>query len=296
MNASVPAVLEDLSKAVSLSDRIDELQELMLEQAQAECPVIHRFGPGLYMREVTIPAGAIAIGHYQKREHLNVMLKGKITVLRDDGNLETLTAPLVFTGKPGRKVGYVHEEVVWQNIYATFETDVEKLEAMFLDKSQAWQDKYAAATLLCIPVIEDQEDYQELLEQLGLNDSDVRAETERTEDMIELPHGSYKVKVGDSGIQGKGLRATAAIAAEEWIAPARIGDKRTIAGRYTNHSKRPNARPERVGNEIWLVASLPIAGCLGGWDGEEITIDYRESVRIALEMREENKCQESPQP
>ena len=36
--------------------------------------------------------------------------------------------------------GYILKDMVWQNIYATDETDVEKLEAMFLDKSQTWQE------------------------------------------------------------------------------------------------------------------------------------------------------------
>jgi len=49
-----------------------------------------------------------------------------------------------------------------------------------------------------------------------------------------------------------------------------------------------------VGNEVWLVAVRPISGCKGGQDGEEITIDYRESLRLALQLNEEQGlCPES---
>jgi hypothetical protein len=37
--------------------------------------------------------------------------------------------------KPGRKVAYIVETVVFQNIYSTPETDIEKLENMFVDNS-----------------------------------------------------------------------------------------------------------------------------------------------------------------
>ena len=43
---------------------------------------------------------------------------------------------------------------------------------------------------------------------------------------------------------------------------------------------------------INLVAIDKIYGCRGGFDGDEITIDYRESVKLTLKIAEELKCQE----
>ena len=43
---------------------------------------------------------------------------------------------LTFLGSPGRKVAYIIEDTVFQNIYATEETDVEKLENMFVKNTQ----------------------------------------------------------------------------------------------------------------------------------------------------------------
>jgi len=274
-------LIKDHAKAIV--QNIAQVEMALLELPQVSCPVIHRFGPGIYMREVTIPAGSLAIGHRQKTEHLNVFLKGRITVLNDDGTTSDLQAPMIFTAKPGRKIGFALEDVVWMNIYATNETDVEKLEEMFLDKSEGWMSS-EAERLEGFKRKIDQDDFLLACKELGVSPETVRAMSENTDDMTDLPFGGYKIKVGKSLIEGRGLIATADIDLGEVIAPARIGGKRTIAGRFTNHSKTPNAKmvwSRHCPNDIGLIALKKISGCHGGRDGEEITVDYRESVRVA---------------
>ena len=110
----------------------------MMAMPQAECPVVHHFGPGLCVREVSMPAGTLAVGHKQKFEHMNVLLKGSVMIVNDDGTTKVLKAPLMFIGKPGQKVGYVLEDLVWQNIYATDLKDVDAIEAHFVEKCDEW--------------------------------------------------------------------------------------------------------------------------------------------------------------
>lgn len=269
---------------------MEEAEALMLQQPQASCPVTHHFGPGVYMREVRIPAGTLAIGHHQNFEHMNVMLKGRVTVLDDNGMATELVAPLTYVGKPGRKIGFIHEDVVWLNIYSTTETDVEKLEATLITKSQSWIEAIkhqASAKMLMFKV--DADDFDALLLEVGMTREQARQQAENKDDMTELPMGSYKIRVAPSPIEGFGLFATADIAEGERIAPARIQGKRTIAGRYTNHSASPNARMVRGADcEIDLVAIKPIPGSAGGFDGEEITVNYRESIALTLELSQEN--------
>ena len=100
---------------------------------QLDCKEKHYFGPGLYVREVTMPAGAVIVGKPHKTEHLCVMLQGHMRVKGEDGEVVELKAPTTFVAKPGRKVAYILETVVFQNIFATEETDIEKLEHMFID-------------------------------------------------------------------------------------------------------------------------------------------------------------------
>ena len=258
---------------------VEKLEEAMLELPQQECPVVHTFGPGLYVRQVTLKADTFAIGHCQKFEHLNVMLTGSVTMIEPDGSHFVRTAPMVFIGKPGRKVGYIHEDSVWLNIYATNETDVEKLEEMYLDKSAAFLE---SLKLLTFNRSEDVKDFQDALAEVGFHESLVRLQSENTTDQIAFPAGSYKVKVGNSSIEGKGLIAVGPISVGEVIAPARVGGMRTPAGRFTNHAKTPNAMMVARGSDIDLVATRDIDGCLGGQDGEEITVDYRQALAVNL--------------
>jgi hypothetical protein len=269
-----------VNAVVKPSRSIDQIESEMLKCAQVACDVTHSFAPGLYVRQVTVPADTLALGHYQKSAHLNVMISGRVTMIEPDGSRVERCAPLVFVGQPGRKVGYIHETMVWLNIYATDETDVEKIEAKFLDKSEHFSE---AQKRIGFDRHEDIEDFQAALEQFGITAQVALAQSENLADQMPFPVGSYKVKVGASHIEGKGLIATNAIERNEHIAPARIKGCRTPAGRYTNHAKHPNAKMVCLDNgDIALIALRDIAGCHGGMDGEEVTVDYRQAVEANL--------------
>jgi SET domain-containing protein len=66
------------------------------------------------------------------------------------------------------------------------------------------------------------------------------------------------------------------------IAPARIADNRTVAGRYVNHSKSPNCEYVKwPDGDIYLVAKTNIQGAKGGEPGDELTVDYRQALNVA---------------
>jgi hypothetical protein len=278
----IQSALLTVPQGMAVADYIDEMTKVALSVPQANTPVIHRFAPGLYIREVSAPAGTFAIGHYQKTEHLNIFLKGRVTILKDDGTTEELAAPMMFVSKPGRKCGYVTEDMVWQNIYPTTETDVEKLEEMFLDKCEYWKDLSKARLEATRPTkLLDRNDYFKVLIEYGLTEEQVQAEVQNTEDQIPFEQGGYQVQIGDSPIHGKGIFATGNFAPGDTIAMGRIGSKRTPVGRFTNHSMTPNAGPILLDNgDIAVIALRTIYGCQGGALGEEITIDYRAALHL----------------
>jgi hypothetical protein len=269
---------------VVTEQKVQTLEAEFLKQEQVDCPVVHRFGPSIYIREVHIPAGTLSIGHAQKTTHLNVMLKGRVMMINADGSKTEVVAPTTFVAEPGRKIGYILEDMVWQNIYATDETDVEKLEAMFLDKSVTWQEHQKnSQLLLSFDHSEDVADYYAAIEEYGFDHATVREQTENLTDQIDLPHGGYKMMVAPSKIDGKGVFATGNIEAGEIIAPARVDGMRTPAGRFTNHAKNCNAMMVLLDNgDVNLVAKRAIIGCKGGNLGEEITIDYRQALSLAI--------------
>lgn len=266
------AVVDTLGKPFTQQDVL-RLESAFLKGEQVDCPVTHHFGPGVYIREVLMPTGACVIGHDHKHAQFNIMLTGKLTLIHSDGSRTDMTAPQTFVGKPGKKIAYIHEDVRWQNVYATTETDVETLEAWLYEPS----DNLAATRLLLSSNrSEDREDYERARAEFGGN-----CPMDTDGEVIPMPHGSYKMLVSDSPIHGKGIFSSAEIAAHELIAPARIDGRWTSAGRFANHSANANAEFVRGDNgDIFLFAKNDIAGCRGGILGDEITLDYRHAVPI----------------
>jgi hypothetical protein len=122
-------------KASLLEKQLGTLYNTAVAQPQVKCEEKHHFGPNIYIKEVTMPAGALIIGKPHRMEHLCNMVSGRMLILQDDGSKKELVAPMTFMAKPGRKVAYIIETVVFQNIYSTPETDIEKLENMCVDNS-----------------------------------------------------------------------------------------------------------------------------------------------------------------
>lgn len=277
-----------ISNLLALSkESIEEVEDRLLQHPQVECPVIHRFSPGLYIRELFMPAGTFAIGHHQNFEHFNVMLKGKVLMLNDDGTTSEVVAPVTFTGKQGRKIGVILEDMVWQNIYPNHEneTDVNKLEEKFLTKSDAWKyNEKLRQDMLFLQSEADRNDYQKMLHDLNVTHEQVITESENELDQIQLKMDELKIKLDDSPIQGNGIFATSFINAGEIISLASYEGMRTQAGRYTNHSVIPNAFMKKIDNNIFLIAARNIEGCKGGENGEEITIDYRQAYLEASKL------------
>lgn len=108
--------------AITNNISMDVIESEMLSLPQVECPVTHHFGPGVYIREAFLPAGTYVMGHAHKCEHMNMMIKGKMAVIVN-GEAKVIEGPYIFTGQPGRKLAYILEDTVFQNIYGTDETD-----------------------------------------------------------------------------------------------------------------------------------------------------------------------------
>jgi len=274
------------AQELTAPEKLEILESYMLDLPQVECPVVHHFGPGIYIREVTLPQGTLAVGHAQRHNHLNIMLTGAVAMVGDDGQIKILKAPMIFVGKPGRKFGYVVETCTWQNVYPNpdEERDVDVLEAKWLDKSQTWQVHNAVNQLSLFDAHQvDRDDFDNLIKQAGFTPEVVRQQSENTADQIAMPEGfGAKLTIRPSPIEGFGVFLSAPAEADEILAPARILDRRTPAGRYTNHSTNPNAKFVRTDDGIiWLVATRRISGCAGGNQGEEVTVDYRQALSLS---------------
>ena len=164
------------------------------------------------------------------------------------------------------------------NIFPTDERDVEKLEASYLEDGPPEDER---------TMIAHDGSYEAMCAEIGFTPQAVREASERADDLIDWPIGEYKVKIGRSRIEGRGLIATADIKRGEIICHARVGNKRTPAGRYTNHSATPNAEMFVMAGNVYIAALRDIEGCRGGMDGEEVTVSYRASAELGRRLAHE---------
>lgn len=126
----------------SNSPKLERIEaQLLAQPVQAEHELKHSFAPGVYLREITMFAGTILIGHEHKFEHFNVILTGK-ALLYMDGKVTEVTAPCYFKSGAGvRKVLYIVEEMRWATIHTNEdeERDVDTLEERLITKSATFK-------------------------------------------------------------------------------------------------------------------------------------------------------------
>ena len=126
------------SPALTHTQAIAQLIDLVDQVPQLEIPVTHRFSPGVYAREITMPAGMTGVGHKHKTRHLNMAMTGRALVTIDGVTTEVV-APFVFESAPGaQKAFQVIEDLCWITIHAnpTDISDIVEMEREIFDMPQ----------------------------------------------------------------------------------------------------------------------------------------------------------------
>jgi hypothetical protein len=277
-------VMVEVLKSFTTPEEIEALEGELLNAETVNIHVQHGFCKGVYSRKIVLPAGIIAIGHAHSDECLNIVTSGSVSVVID-GIVRRITGPCEFVSPPGhRKIGFVHEDCTWFTIHATDKKDIAELELDLIIKSPTFR-RYELANPTSTEIANcprdefwiDRVDYFNLLKELGVSHEEARRVSEKQDDQIEFPAGAgNSVYVGSSVIQGSGLFAAFDAVKGDVLCPARIGTKRTKAGRYTNHSRYPNCKFVADQNgDINLVANADIR------IGDELTVDYRQAKKTA---------------
>lgn len=107
-------------------DKVYRLESALMSMPQVDCRVRNLFADGLYAREMTLPAGTVITGAVHKTQHITIISKGRVHVLRPEGPVE-FAAPAMFVSEPGVK-NAVHalEDTVW----TTFHPNVDNSQDM----------------------------------------------------------------------------------------------------------------------------------------------------------------------
>lgn len=120
-------------------ERIDRLEVAMLLNCkEAACPVTHHWTPGLYRREIFMPAGSWVTSKIHRTEHPYFVLKGRVQV-SIDGEVQEIVAPYMGVTKAGtRRLLKILEDTVWVTCHpineAEFEArDVDAIETRIIE-------------------------------------------------------------------------------------------------------------------------------------------------------------------
>lgn len=146
--ALIPYAATVLSRDCEIRKKVEAFDEMFKDVPQVEIPVRHYYSKGVYAREITIPKGTVLSGKIHKHANLNIMSKGDMSVLTEDG-IVRVQAPFTIVSPPGTKrIAYAHEETVWTTIHGTDETDLEKIEAHFIAQTEAEYLEFAKMMML----------------------------------------------------------------------------------------------------------------------------------------------------
>ena len=124
-----------------LRSKVFAAEALMKEMPSAIhlTKLFHYFAPGIYARELHIPAGMTLTGKIHKYPQLNILSKGRISVLTEDG-VKEVEAPFTVVSPAGTKrIAYAHTDCVWTTILNTDLTNIDQIEKQFtLDDENEW--------------------------------------------------------------------------------------------------------------------------------------------------------------
>ena len=115
----------------------------VLDLQVCDMPLVHRFTPNLYIREIFMPKGALVVSLKHLTEHPFVVSKGHAAVLTEDGVIQ-IKAPYCGITKAGtQRILFIHEDCVWTTFHVTKETDPEKIVQEVTEKppfegNQSW--------------------------------------------------------------------------------------------------------------------------------------------------------------
>ena len=106
-----------------------------------------------------------------------------------------------------------------------------------------------------------------------------RSISETTDDQTSDIESVSKIYIDKSPLQGLGVFAKQDFIEGDEIGIAKIGNLRTLIGRYANHSKNTNCTFKLCDNLVKVIANKTIN------QNTEITFDYREVFAIIKNMR-----------
>ncbi len=143
--AEVPQVMSrvflETGDEAALRAKIFAAEDIIRQAPQQELKLVHYFAPGVYARELHVPAGVILTGALHKHAHFSVLSKGIASISLGD-KIVRIEAPFAAVSPAGTKrIAYAHTDCVWTMVLGTEETDLDKIWDKFTARDEAeWLD------------------------------------------------------------------------------------------------------------------------------------------------------------
>ncbi|HXC35826.1 MAG TPA: hypothetical protein VNV43_08120 [Candidatus Acidoferrales bacterium] len=131
---------QSLLTSAATQTKVDALQAAVERMPQAELPLTHRFTPGMYIRTIFMPAGALVISKIHRTQHPFVVTKGRCLVWEgqvapaQSNCVREIRAGHIGITMPGtRRILYIYEDTEWTTFHATDKTTPEAVEADIIE-------------------------------------------------------------------------------------------------------------------------------------------------------------------
>jgi hypothetical protein len=108
-----------------------------------DCPVTHKFEPGWYVREISIPAQTYFIGRVHVEGHICRLVKGRILHITEEEKIIRNAPFTMHTTKGYQVVLYTYTDVVGCTYHSNPEDfhDIDKLESLIFEPAKSVLDR-----------------------------------------------------------------------------------------------------------------------------------------------------------
>ncbi len=130
----------DIEKRDKFRKQITDFEGTIAEHPDAQvgdcCPLKHTFADGMYIREITMPAGMFISSKIHKTSHPYFITKGDVTVVTEDGPVRIKAPYSGITPAGTKRALFTHEETVWTTIHLNPDNteDLEVIEGRVIAK------------------------------------------------------------------------------------------------------------------------------------------------------------------
>ena len=117
-----------------MREKVQSLQDALLQLPQYEPLTKHYFHGGMYCREVFREAGVLVVGKVHKKEHFYLIVSGTVAITTDEG-VQRITGPQLLLSKPGTKRAvYAETDALCMTFHATETKSVEDAEIEMVEE------------------------------------------------------------------------------------------------------------------------------------------------------------------